>query len=424
MGHLGQSTFPPAESLATSATTRFDNSLSVTIPQHDSRYNVGLTLQSIAYWVLFPIGFAKLCDMAKKTTKSKGMTYADSGVDIDAGDRMVGMIKSLMTRTYGPRVLGKHGAFAGCFRLDYNERLFKRNYKDPVLISCTDGVGTKVKLAIEMKKFDTIGQDLVAMNVNDLIVQGAEPLFFLDYLAVHKLDPQFATDIVKGVSDGCLKSRCALLGGETAEMSDLYAPGDFDLAGFSVGVCELKRLVDGSRVEEGDIVLGLASSGIHSNGYTLVRAIINKKRLKLDKTYQELESDRTLGEVVLEPTRIYVKSVISILHRYSVKQVVSGMAHITGGGLVNNLNRCLPDNLDAVIRRSKWDVPPIFRFLQDKGGIEQAEMDRVFNQGIGYCMVVRPRFAASIEKQLKKLGETVYRLGEIKSGSGKVRIRK
>ncbi len=233
------------------------------------------------------------------------MTYADSGVDIEAGDQMVGRIEHHMRRTYSPRVLGKHGAFAGLFRLDYNEKLFARNYREPVLVACTDGVGTKVKLAAEAGIHHTVGQDLVAMNVNDLIVQGAEPLFFLDYIGIHKLEPAMGEAIVRGVADGCQLANCALLGGETAEMADVYAKGDYDLAGFAVGVCELKRLIDGTLAEPGDVLLGLESSGVHSNGYSLVRAIVKQARLKLDKTYNELDPDRSLGEVLLTPTRIY-----------------------------------------------------------------------------------------------------------------------
>ncbi|QNN24577.1 phosphoribosylformylglycinamidine cyclo-ligase [Planctomycetales bacterium ZRK34] len=352
----------------------------------------------------------------------QSMTYAASGVDIDAGDKMVSMIRRHMTRTYGPRVIEQHGGFAGLFRLDYNEKLFARNYKDPVLVACTDGVGTKVKLAAEMGLYDTVGIDLVAMSVNDLIVGGAEPLFFLDYLAVNDLDPQQATDMVKGVSDGCVQAGCALLGGETAEMPDVYSKGEFDMAGFAVGVVEKGKVIDGSRVERGDIILGLSSSGIHSNGYSLVRAVVTKKKLKLDKVYDELEEDRPLGRVLLEPTRIYAKPILSVLNRYVRKRVVTAMAHITGGGLVGNLNRVLPKGADAKIERKAWTIPPVFRFLAKHGNIEQQEIDRVFNQGVGYCVVVKPAFAASVMGQLEDAGETVYWLGSIVKGTGKVKI--
>ncbi len=333
---------------------------------------------------------------------------------------MVSMIERHMRRTYGPRVLGRHGAFAGCFRLDFNEKLFKRNYRDPVLVSCTDGVGTKVKLASQLKIYDTIGQDLVAMSVNDLIVQGAEPLFFLDYLAVNKLDPQIGTQIVAGVADGCVQADCALLGGETAEMPDLYTPGDFDLGGFAVGVCELKRLVTGSRAQAGDVILGLASTGIHSNGYSLVRAIVKQAKLDLNKTYPDLDSHQTLGRVLLTPTRIYAKPIVSILRKYTVKQVTTAMSHITGGGLPGNIPRTLGTHLNARISLKSWDAPPIFGFLKRHGRVAQGEMHKVFNMGIGYVMIVRPHFAESVKHQLSRLGEQVWTLGKVVKGTGRL----
>ena len=351
----------------------------------------------------------------------KAMTYADSGVDIDAGDRVVDLIEQHMKRTYGPRVMGKHGAFAGCFRLDYNESLFKRNYADPVLVACADGVGSKVKLAVQMQKYDTVGIDLVAMNVNDMIVQGAEPLFFLDYIGIAKVVPELCERIVKGVSDGCRMSNAALLGGETAELPDIYEKDDFDLAGFAVGVCELKRLIDGSRCETGDVILGLASSGIHSNGYSLVRRIIKESKLDIFKTYPEL-GDRPLGEILLEPTRIYVKSVLSVLRKYKVKQPVVGMAHITGGGLPGNLPRVLSNKINAKLKAKSWDVPPIFDFLQKHGNVDRQEMLRVFNMGVGYVMIVKPHFAESIQEQLEKSGEKVFKLGKLTRGTGEVII--
>jgi len=364
-----------------------------------------------------------LAPMTRASKQKTGLTYAGAGVDIEAGDAMVGLIKSHMRRTYGQRVIGRHGAFAGLFRLDYNEKLFKRNYKDPVLVACTDGVGTKVMLAIELGVHDTVGQDCVAMNVNDMIVQGAEPLLFLDYIGIHKVDPEQAAAIVKGVADGCKLAGCALLGGETAEMPDVYKPGDYDLAGFAVGVVELKRVIEGAeRAEPGDVVLGLASSGIHSNGYSLVRAIVKQAKLKLDKVYLETGSDMPLGAVLLEPTRIYVKPIVSLLRGYKRKRPISGMAHITGGGLPGNLNRALPDNLDAKLSLKAWDVPPLFRFLQTQGNVAEQEMFRVFNMGIGYTLIVRPHFADSVAEKLTKAGETVYRLGQIVPGKGKVRL--
>ena len=352
------------------------------------------------------------------------LTYAEAGVNIEAGDQMVGMIQHQMRKTHGPRVIDVPGGFANLFRLDYNEKLFRRNFRDPVLVACTDGVGTKVKLAIDLGIYDTIGIDCVAMNVNDLIVQGAEPLLFLDYLAVHKLDPAVAAAIVQGVSTGCLESGCALIGGETAEMSDLYQPGDFDLAGFAVGVVELERAIDPSRVETGDIVIGLTSSGLHSNGFTLVRAIINEANLDLNKIYPELDPSKTLGEVLLTPTRLYPKSIVRLLRKYTVKKVVSGMAHITGGGLEGNVNRALSDEVDALIDTTTWQIPAVFQFLAQNGNIAEDEMFRVFNMGIGFVLIVRPSFANSIIRHLEKSGETAIPLGRIIKGQGQVQLHK
>jgi len=330
------------------------------------------------------------------------------------------MIKHQVRRTYGPRVLSSHGSFAGCFRLDFNEKLFKRNYRDPVLVSCTDGVGTKVKLAAQLKIHDTVGQDLVAMSVNDLIVQGAEPLFFLDYVAVHKLDPRVATQIVKGVADGCVQADCALLGGETAEMPDVYRRGDFDLAGFAVGVCELKRLITGSRAEPGDVVLGLASSGIHANGFSLVRAIVKEAKLNLNQVYPKLDKNRPLGQVLMTPTRIYARPVTAVLRRYTVKQVVTAMSHITGGGLPGNVSRTLGSHLNVKINRRAWEVPPVFRFLQTHGRIKDKEMMKVFNLGIGFVLVVRRHFAESVKEQLLRHDMPCWTLGQIVRGTGRL----
>ena len=349
------------------------------------------------------------------------LTYAESGVDIEAGDKVVSLIERMMRRTHGPRVMGDHGAFAGMFRLDYNEKLFKRNYKDPVLVACTDGVGTKVKLASEMGIYHTVGIDCVAMNVNDLIVQGAEPLFFLDYLGLHKTIPEKTAKMVEGVAKGCEIARCALLGGECAEMPDVYAEGDFDIAGFAVGVVELARAIDPMRVEPGDVVIGLASDGVHSNGFSLVRKVIETCALDLQKKYDDLNTEHILGKVLLTPTRIYAQPIVKLLRHYTVKKVVSGMAHITGGGLPGNLNRALPADVDAVLDRTAWQVPTVFRFLQKHGNIADDEMDHVFNMGVGYCLIVRPSFAESVVRQLEKAGETAFVMGETVAGEGKVR---
>jgi len=353
----------------------------------------------------------------------KYISYEQSGVSIDANDEMVERISSSVAQTFGPRVLDIKNGFAGMFRLDYDEKLFKKNYKNPVLVACTDGVGSKVKLAQQMNRFDSVGIDLVAMSVNDMLVQGAEPLFFLDYLAVDKLIPQRIAEMVEGVAAGCKMADCALIGGETAEMPDIYRKDEFDMAGFAVGVVERDRIITGKTVEKGDIVLGLGSSGIHSNGYSLVRHICFKQNnFKLDQRFDELGGE-TLGDVIITPTRIYVRPIVKLLSSYKVKQVVHAMAHITGGGLVGNIPRVLPKGCDAVLKKSSWKVPAIFDFLQKNGPVEENEMFRVFNMGIGYVLVVAPDFADSITKKLEKLGETVYHIGEIKAGTGKVVLK-
>lgn len=354
---------------------------------------------------------------------AKYVNYEDSGVSIDAGDRMVDDIQSYVAGTFGPRVMAGKNAFAGMFRLDYDERLFKRNYKNPVLVACTDGVGSKVQLAGAVGRFDTVGIDLVAMSVNDMLVQGAEPLFFLDYIAVNKLEPKVVTELVKGVAAGCKLADCALIGGETAEMPDTYRKDDFDMAGFAVGVVERKKIITGSTVRPGDVVLGLASSGVHSNGYTLVRNICFKQhKMKMADTPAQFEG-ATLGDVLLEPTRIYVRAVMKLLRQYKVKQVVHAMAHITGGGLVGNIPRVLPRDCNAVINKSSWKAPKIFGFLQEKGPVEDGEMFRVFNMGIGYVMVVAEDFADSIMKKLARYGEKVYKIGRVTTGVGKVVLK-
>ena len=354
---------------------------------------------------------------------SKYVSYAQSGVSIDANDEMVRQLYSCIASTFGPRVILSKNAFAGMFRLDYDERLFKRNYRSPVLVACTDGVGSKIQLAGKVKKFDTVGIDLVAMNVNDMLVQGAEPLFFLDYLAVHKLEPRVIAELVKGVAAGCRLSDCALIGGETAEMPDTYAKGDFDMAGFAVGVVERKKIITGEIIRPGDVILGLASSGLHSNGYTLVRNICFKKAgLKMTDILDKLDG-AILGEVLLEPTRIYVRPIVKLLSQYKVKRVVHGMAHITGGGLPGNISRVLPRDGNAVIRKSSWPKQKIFTFLQEKGPIEEDEMYRVFNMGIGFVLIVAEDFANSISKKLARTGEEVYRIGRITTGTGKVVLK-
>ena len=354
---------------------------------------------------------------------TKYISYEQSGVSIDAGDEMVRQIQSCVASTFGPRVMESENAFAGMFRLDYDERLFKRNYKNPVLVACTDGVGSKVQLAGNIKKYDTVGIDLVAMNVNDMLVQGAEPLFFLDYLAVNKLEPKVIAEMIKGVAAGCRLADCALIGGETAEMPDTYRKGDFDMAGFAVGIVERKKIITGKTIRKGDVILGLASSGLHSNGYTLVRNICFKKAgLKMTDTPDELAGD-VLGDVLLEPTRIYVRPIVKLLLKYKVKRIVHSMAHITGGGLVGNIPRVLPKDCNAVIKKSSWPVPKIFAFLQKIGPVEENEMFKVFNMGIGFVLIVAEDFANSIAKKLSRFGEKVYRIGRITTGTGKVILK-
>jgi phosphoribosylformylglycinamidine cyclo-ligase len=361
----------------------------------------------------------------KRRSASEGLTYASSGIDLARYDRFIDVLPSLMRRTHGPRVIANPGGFAGLFRLDYDQKLFARNYKEPVLCACADGVGTKIRIAQLMQVYDTIGIDLVAMNVNDLIVEGAEPLFFLDILSVPQVDEKIMGPLIAGIAEGCKRAGCALLGGETAEMGDLYAPGDFDLNGFAVGVVELKKAMSRRIAQPGDVILGLASSGAHSNGYTLVRAILKEAKLKLDRAYPELQradgSTPTLGQALLEPTRIYADSITRLGRAYRVKKVISAMAHITGGGLADNLERVLGPTVDAKIDASSWPVPPVLKFLQQHGRVELDEMRKVFNMGIGYVVVVRPTFAEAVAQRLRGTGEEVYTIGRIMRGKGRVR---
>lgn len=351
----------------------------------------------------------------------KTITYKDSGVDIDANDVMVDLIAPAVRTTYGPRVMGGHGGFAGLFRLDYREDLFRRNYKEPVLVACTDGVGSKVLLAKDSGNFDTVGIDLVAMSVNDMLTVGAEPLFFLDYIAVHKLEPERVAELVEGVAAGCREADCALLGGETAEMPALYAPSHFDLAGFAVGAVERTRMVDGREIEPGDVLIGLPSSGVHSNGYSLVRRLVfQEAKLKYDSFVDEVGSP--IGDELLKPTRIYVRPVVSLLQRYRVKHVVRGMAHITGGGLPGNVVRVLPEGCMAVIDTKSWAPQPIFRYLQSLG-VPRAEMFRVFNMGIGYVLVVRPAFRDSVIGHFRRRRIDALPIGKVVKGKTDVELK-
>ena len=327
------------------------------------------------------------------------LTYRDAGVDIDAGDRLVDNIQRFAKKTLRKGVLAGIGGFGALFEIA------RGRYREPVLVASTDGVGTKLKLAFELKRHATIGIDLVAMSVNDILTQGAEPLFFLDYYACGRLDVATATEVVKGIAAGCEQAGCALIGGETAEMPGMYAAGEYDLAGFAVGVVEKRRIIDGSRIARGDVVLGLASSGAHSNGYSLIRKIIAVKNADLAARFH----GRTLGEVLLEPTRIYVKPVLKLARSVPI----NGLAHVTGGGLIENVPRILPAGLAARIERAAWRLPPLFQWLQAQGDIADEELYRVFNCGIGLVAIVAPADAARAVRILSAAGETVWRLGRV-----------
>ncbi|HZZ72182.1 MAG TPA: phosphoribosylformylglycinamidine cyclo-ligase [Pirellulales bacterium] len=342
-------------------------------------------------------------------------TYKDAGVDLEVYNQAMERLPRLLHRTYSPRVMPLDGGFAGLFQLDFKNQLFARNYEEPVLVSCTDGVGTKLRVAVLADQHDTVGIDLVAMSVNDALCCGAEPLFFLDYVAMSHDDPVRLEQIVSGVTQGCLESDCALLGGETAIMPDIYARGDYDLAGFCVGVVEKRRLVDGKAIAAEDVVLGVASNGLHSNGYSLVRKIVfDIGKFGIHEHVPEL--NRTVAQELLRPTRIYVKPVRKLLSHYRVKGVVHGIVHITGGGLHENLERILPANTQARIERGSWPVPPVFSWLQRLGEVDQAEMDQVFNMGLGLALVVSPYYAESIRHQLADSGYESWVIGKIVAG--------
>jgi phosphoribosylformylglycinamidine cyclo-ligase len=343
----------------------------------------------------------------------RGLTYAQSGVDIDAGNRMVELIKPLVKATARPGADAEIGGFGGLFDLK------RAGFKDPVLVAANDGVGTKVKIAIESGLHATIGIDLVAMSVNDLVVQGAEPLFFLDYFATGKLDPKIGAAVVKGIADGCRQAGCALIGGETAEMPGVYHGDDYDLAGFAVGAAERGAILPRNDVKAGDVVLGLASSGVHSNGYSLVRRIVAKSKLKWSGP-APFDKKRKLGAAVLAPTRIYVKPLLAAIRQ---TKAIKALAHITGGGFPDNIPRVLPKNVGARIDIGSIPVPPVFRWLAETGGVAEKEMLRTFNCGIGMIAVVEPRAADKVAAILKREGERVVRLGElVPAATGKQRV--
>ena len=336
------------------------------------------------------------------------MSYYDAGVDIDAGYRLVENIKPYVKRTIRPEVLSGIGGFGAMFEIS-------KNYKNPVLVSGTDGVGTKLKLAFKLGKHDRIGIDLVAMSVNDILVQGAEPLFFLDYFACGRLDVDIATRVVKGIASGCEQAGCALIGGETAEMPGMYPDHEYDLAGFAVGVVEKDRIIDGQSITEGDAVLGLASSGPHSNGYSLIRKVLEESHTDIAASL----NGKVLMDTIMEPTRIYVKPLLDLLKHFPVK----GMAHITGGGLVENIPRILPEGLAAVLKRSAWDMPELFGWLQQQGKITDCEMHRVFNCGIGMALIISNEHVEAVMKELRNAGEVVWHIGAIqRRGEGEEQI--
>ena len=343
---------------------------------------------------------------------AKQLTYKDSGVDIDAGNYSVKLIKDSVRATYRPEVLGDLGGFGGLFALNVGK------YKEPVLVSGTDGVGTKLRLAFLLDKHDTIGQDAVAMCVNDILVQGAEPLYFLDYLAVGKLIPEQVAAVVKGIAGACKASGCALIGGETAEMHGFYPEGEYDIAGFAVGVVEKSKVITAERVKEGDILLGLPSSGVHSNGYSLVRKIVFEK-MGYKGTEVIPELGKTIGEELLTPTRLYPKACLPLIENFDIH----GMVHITGGGFYENIPRALPENFAAEVDASAWDMPPIFRLLQQWGDVDWKEMYRTFNMGIGMVIIASKAEAEKIKADLASAGEAVYEIGYVKKGGHDVTIK-
>lgn len=336
--------------------------------------------------------------------------YKKAGVDIAAGNEAVERMKKHVKKTFRPEVLTDLGGFGGLFGLN------KDKYEEPVLVSGTDGVGTKLKLAFMMDKHDTIGVDAVAMCVNDIIVQGAEPLFFLDYLACGKVVPEKIEAVVKGISDGCVQAGCALIGGETAEMPGMYQGDEYDIAGFTVGVVDKKKIIDGTTIAPGDVVLGFASSGIHSNGYSLVRRLLLEEcGYALDQRLPEL-NDEVLGDVLIEPTRIYVKSALKLIEQVNVK----GMAHITGGGFIENIPRVLPEGVNVNIEYGSWPILPVFQLMQDKGAITNRDMFTTFNMGIGLVVVVPADQAEKALQAASELGEKAYRIGTVTEGSREV----
>jgi phosphoribosylformylglycinamidine cyclo-ligase len=349
------------------------------------------------------------------------ITYKDSGVDLELYENAMQRLPKLMHRTFTPRVVRNDGGFAGLYALDFAKSIFSRNYQEPILVSGTDGVGTKLKVAIKAGNHATVGIDLVAMCVNDILCTGAEPLFFLDYVAMSRDNPPLLEEIVRGISDGCIDAECSLLGGETAIMPDLYQGDDYDLAGFCVGVVDKKNLISGRDIAPGDVILGVNSSGVHSNGFSLVRKVVFESAgLTIDSHVPELGS--TVGQALMTPTLIYSRLTRSVLSHYKVKNVVHGIGHITGGGLLENTERILPKNVDLVFHRGTWEVPAVFHWIARLGQIEQNEMDHVFNMGIGLALIVSPYYAANIKAIVESQGYKCWSIGTAVSGTGKSRF--
>jgi len=332
----------------------------------------------------------------------KKNAYKQAGVDIEKGDAFVQAIKPMVESTFRPEVLTKIGGFAGCVSLNLER------YKKPILVSSTDGVGTKLKIAFLMDRHDSVGIDLVAMCVNDIVVTGAKPLFLLDYLATSELNPEKATKVLGGIAKGCIEAECSLIGGETAEMPGFYKEGEYDLAGFAVGIVEDAQLIDGSTVTVGDKLIGIASSGLHSNGYSLVRMVLlEHQKMDLEKRVEEI--GEVLGEELLRPTKIYVKPILNLTRSFNI----GGIAHITGGGIAGNLPRVIPKGCKAVVHKGSWDIPPIFSFLKEKGKLSEDEMFRTFNNGIGMILIARPKEAEDVLNRLQSMGEKVFVIGEV-----------
>ena len=352
---------------------------------------------------------------------AKRKAYEEAGVNLDAAESFAEEIRHHLKRTWGPRVIDMPKSFAGLFALDHGQRLLARHYREPVLVAAANGVGTKLKVAFLLNKHDTVGIDLVAMNVNDVVAGGAEPLFFLDYISAATLRSETLCEVVAGIANGCLEAECALLRGETAEMPGFHAEGEYDLAGFAVGVVERERIIPTESAEIGDALIGLASNGLHANGFALARKVFFEKAGLSPDDYVEALGG-TVGRELLRPTRIYVKSVLGVLRYYRVKQVVHGVAHVAGGGLSGNLPRLLGPGRGARLRKGSWPVPPVFPLIRKLGDVDEDEMFGVFNMGLGMILVVSPYYADAVMRRFRRLGIEPYHVGDVIRGKRNVQI--